>query len=55
MLDMIDDGHVRIAGHDEVAVHRMHVEVLSYCVLARGKALRNDTAAVDASCSWRMP
>lgn len=40
---------------DEVAVARVRVEVVGDRLLRRGKALRNDGSAVDASCAGRHP
>lgn len=52
---MVDDWNLRVAVQDEVAVHRMDVEILRDGALGRGETLGDHGAAVDAAGSGRVP
>lgn len=54
-LDVVDDGYVRVAGEDEVAVHRVDGEVGFDRLLRSAQRLGNGGAAVDATGTRRMP
>lgn len=54
-LDMIDDGDLRVAGEDEVAVHAMDGEIAGHGALGGGQGLGDGGAAVDAARAGGMP
>ena len=54
-LDVVEDGDLRVAGEDKVAVHAVDCEVRRDGRLRRGEALRDGGAAEDAARPRRVP
>lgn len=55
VLDVVQDGDLRVTGQHEVAVHRVHGEVRGYGALRRRQALRDHRPAVDAARPRGVP